>query len=691
MNNSIYAAFERFWQHVANKVGSSLSQSQTYTDTKFDSIESGATVVAESTKATQDGKGNVIDTTYETVANAKTKEDTLKSYTDSKVSNVVGNAPESMNTLEKIGVSLNNTISDQNVKNSTFQDLINDNANVISSKADKTHNHAIADVDDLQSSLDSKANLDHGHDNYLPISGGSLTGNLKGQYITGTWLQTTATADKAGDFATIDASGWIYYRTPAETLSDIDAASKVHNHKISDVENLQATLDSKASASHSHTVDTSLSSTSTNPVQNKVVNVALDSKVPTSRTVNGKPLSANVTLNASDVGADASGSANTALANAKTYTDTKINALIGEGASETLDTIGEISAAIEDNQEGIDLLNAAVGKKADKTTVDSHTSNKSNPHGVTKAQVGLGNVDNTSDANKPISTATQAALNQKLNLSGGIMSGNIQFGSTGGIELKGKNWDVTLSDRDGLTVSFDPLEENQVANKRYVDTGLAKKADISHNHTISEVTNLQSSLDSKVNKNTFDAHVSDSVSHITSTERTNWGKGYTHSQAAHAPSNAEKNQNAFSNVKIGTSTDATVVAADSPTDTLTLVAGANITITPDATNDIITITAKDTNTTYSAGSGISLSGTTISNSGVRSVAAGKTNGTISVNTNGASAEVAVAGLGSAAYKETSAFDVSGAANTALTSAKTYTDTEVAKKTSISIITWEEND
>ena len=46
--------------------------------------------------------------------------------------------------------------------------------------------------------------------------------------------------------------------------------------------------------------------------------------------------------------------------------------------------------------------------------VYSHTSNKNNPHAVTKAQVGLGNVDNTSDADKPVSTATQAALNSKV-------------------------------------------------------------------------------------------------------------------------------------------------------------------------------------------------------------------------------------------------------------------------------------
>ena len=50
-----------------------------------------------------------------------------------------------------------------------------------------------------------------------------------------------------------------------------------------------------------------------------------------------------------------------------------------------------------------------------KPYVDSHIVNKANPHEVTKFQVGLGNVDNTSDLNKPISTATQNALNTKLN------------------------------------------------------------------------------------------------------------------------------------------------------------------------------------------------------------------------------------------------------------------------------------
>jgi hypothetical protein len=49
-------------------------------------------------------------------------------------------------------------------------------------------------------------------------------------YIEGTWLKTTNAGNKAGDFATIDSSGWIYKRTAAQVLSDIGAASSSHNH-----------------------------------------------------------------------------------------------------------------------------------------------------------------------------------------------------------------------------------------------------------------------------------------------------------------------------------------------------------------------------------------------------------------------------------------------------------------------------
>lgn len=56
-----------------------------------------------------------------------------------------------------------------------------------------------------------------------------------------------------------------------------------------------------------------------------------------------------------------------------------------------------------------DSLSANQGKVL-KDGLDAHIASKSNPHGVTKAQVGLSNVNNTSDINKPVSTAQQAAI-----------------------------------------------------------------------------------------------------------------------------------------------------------------------------------------------------------------------------------------------------------------------------------------
>jgi len=67
--------------------------------------------------------------------------------------------------------------------------------------------------------------------------------------------------------------------------------------------------------------------------------------------------------------------------------------------------------------------------------------------GVTKSHVGLGNVDNTSDADKPVSTAAQTALDAKLNLSGGTLTG-------------------------ALTLSGAPTSDLHAATKQYVD-GLA--------------------------------------------------------------------------------------------------------------------------------------------------------------------------------------------------------------------------
>jgi hypothetical protein len=69
------------------------------------------------------------------------------------------------------------------------------------------------------------------------------------------------------------------------------------------------------------------------------------------------------------------------------------------------------------NAEMIEVLRVDynITKATVENTLVPHANNTNNPHAVTKAQVGLGNADNTADIDKPISTATQTALNLKAN------------------------------------------------------------------------------------------------------------------------------------------------------------------------------------------------------------------------------------------------------------------------------------
>ena len=69
---------------------------------------------------------------------------------------------------------------------------------------------------------------------------------------------------------------------------------------------------------------------------------------------------------------------------------------------------------------------------------------------------------------------------------------------------------------------------------------------------------------------------------------------------AAAGAGGENNQNAFSNIAVS---GQNTVAADSATDTVTYVAGSNVTITTDSSGDTVTFASTDTNTTYSVGDG----------------------------------------------------------------------------------------
>lgn len=92
----------------------------------------------------------------------------------------------------------------------------------------------------------------------------------------------------------------------------------------------------------------------------------------------------------------------------KTNLDNTVQGL----ANEITDRTNAINALRTELKTYVDDLIADTGSDvtALETKVNNHIANKSNPHAVTKTQVGLGNVNNTSDANKPVSTAQATAI-----------------------------------------------------------------------------------------------------------------------------------------------------------------------------------------------------------------------------------------------------------------------------------------
>ena len=360
----------------------------------------------------------------------------------------------------------------------------------------------------------------------------------------------------------------------------------------------------------------------------------------------------------------ANDSSNTALTEAKTYTNTKIDALVGTGASTTLDTIGEISAAIEENQDMLDTLNSAIGNKVDKvsgkglSTNDltatlksnydaaySHVSNKSNPHGVTLSQLGVSatadelnyvdgvtsNVQTQLDAKAKATdltshtgntsnphgvTAAQVGaytksevdtkLSGKANTSHGNHVPTTETANNAKFLRNDNTWATVTPANIGAAASS---HNHTVANitdltatateLNYMDgvtsnvqTQLDGKAASSHTHTKSQITDFPTSLKNPnsltiqgngttLTNGVYDGSAAKTVN-ITPSAIGAAESSHTHSSYV--------NQNAFSNVTVGSTT----IAADSATDTLTLVAGSNITLTPDATNDKITIAATDT-------------------------------------------------------------------------------------------------
>lgn len=187
----------------------------------------------------------------------------------------------------------------------------------------------------------------------------------------------------------------------------------------------------------------------------------------TIKTVNGASLlgpgDITITAEASPTNLSTNAAPTTVTINSDTGTDAVIEAATGTDAGLFLPaqktkldgiatgaTANSSDAALVNraNHTGTQLaetisdFDTAVGDSTAIATATAHAASTSNPHSVTKAQVGLGSADNTSDANKPVSTATQTALDLKGDKQKQAV---IDFGSTSKSDAKFTVTDATIT------------------------------------------------------------------------------------------------------------------------------------------------------------------------------------------------------------------------------------------------------
>lgn len=139
-----------------------------------------------------------------------------------------------------------------------------------------------------------------------------------------------------------------------------------------------------------------------------------------------------------------------------------------------------INTTIQNNYKTLDTkIDDEISRAKNKETeinndLTAHKNSTNNPHNVTKEQVGLGNVNNTSDLDKPISTAVQTALNLKANNSD--LATVAKSGSYNDLIDK-PTIPTKTSDLDNDSGFLTNIPEEYVT-KTELSTDLAKKADV---------------------------------------------------------------------------------------------------------------------------------------------------------------------------------------------------------------------
>lgn len=180
-----------------------------------------------------------------------------------------------------------------------------------------------------------------------------------------------------------------------------------------------------------------------------------------------------------------------------TAISTAINNLIN-GAPGALDTLNELAQAISANDGDIsNLLNQIAQVASD---LSDHEGDFTNPHQVTKAQVGLGNVNNTSDANKPVSGPQQTALNLKANQTALVSEANARASADTTLQ---NNIDAESSARNSADQNLQgQITSNDNELSAFATEQNTQNQNISNNSTaISQETTARQNADTTLQNN----------------------------------------------------------------------------------------------------------------------------------------------------------------------------------------------
>jgi hypothetical protein len=172
------------------------------------------------------------------------------------------------------------------------------------------------------------------------------------------------------------------------------------------------------------------------------------------------------------------------------------------GITKTMVGLGSVDNTTDANKPVSTATQTALDLKLASATAASTYAPLASPtftgtvSGVTKSHVGLGNVDNTTDANKPVSTAQQAALDLKASLASPIFTGTVSFDTGVALIFEGATADgfeTTLSVADptadrSLTL---PNSTGTLATQEHVASELGTHtADTTSVHGIADTADL---------------------------------------------------------------------------------------------------------------------------------------------------------------------------------------------------------